>query len=86
MVSHPNRSKSRGVNAQRIYDAFIDTPDLGKSSYLHDHYRRGIAGIMEPARANHLAHAAWSAGRDTAAIKVAAPSNRGSSPVRNIGE
>ena len=55
------------MDTARIYDLFRRSPDEGRSSYLHDHYRRGLLGVQEPPRSRTAAHAAWQAGRDTTA-------------------
>jgi hypothetical protein len=52
--------------AKRVYDLYRRTPEIGSSSYLHDHYRRGLLRISPPPRSQETAHAAWRAGRDTA--------------------
>lgn len=51
-------------DAEKVYRLYRDDPEAGRSSYLHDHYRRGREGIMEPDRQALRAHAAWRAGRD----------------------
>lgn len=65
-MSAQDRSNARG--AESVYQLYRNDPESGAASYLHDHYRRGLAGIMEPSNDAHLAHAAWRAGRDTAAL------------------
>lgn len=53
-------------DAEKVYRLFRDTPDAGKSSELHNHYRRGRQEIMKPEPNQVLALAAWRAGRDAA--------------------
>ena len=48
-----------------IYRLYRDHPDQGRTSYLDNHYRRGLLGILPPERSRQAAHAAWRAGRDT---------------------
>jgi hypothetical protein len=48
-----------------VYRLYRESPDEGRSSYLHDHYRRGLLGTSPPERSRAAAHAAWRAGRDT---------------------
>ena len=58
------------LDTKLIYDMFRHTPDQGKGSYLHDHYRRGLLGVHEPETTREAAHAVWRAGRDTASEKA----------------
>lgn len=51
--------------ADTVYDLFRHAPDEGRSSYLHDHYRRGLIDVLPPDRSQVAAYAAWRAGRDT---------------------
>lgn len=51
---------------QLIYELYRHRPHVGKSSYLHDHYHRGVAGIMRPPSGARFADAAWRAGQDAA--------------------
>jgi hypothetical protein len=53
--------------SDKIYDMFMADSDSCRSSYLYDHYQRGMQGIMKPAKSQKLALAAWRAGRDTVA-------------------
>jgi hypothetical protein len=48
-----------------IYQMFCDDPEAQRSSYLHDHYRRGRQGIMKPDGPSPALEA-WKAGRDSA--------------------
>lgn len=72
--------------AEKVYRQYRDDPDGGKRSYLHDHYRRGLAGIMEPSKKAKLAHAAWRAGQDkTEADRPKADQTTGLQPGRLLG-
>ena len=51
-------------NVHTVYRLYRERPEEGRSSYLHDHYKRGRQGIMKPH--GQLALAAWKAGRDAA--------------------
>jgi hypothetical protein len=54
----------RTAAAEATYRLFFERPDDGESSYLHDSYRRGLAGLRAPPRSHVLQRAAWEAGRD----------------------
>jgi hypothetical protein len=49
---------------EKVYRFYRDTPKPPARGHLYDHYKRGLAGIMEPSKTAKLAHAAWQAGRD----------------------
>jgi hypothetical protein len=59
-----------------VYRMFRDDPEAHRSSYLHDHYRRGLQGIMEPDKGAVSAHDAWRAGLDSAAASTIAAGQR----------
>jgi hypothetical protein len=52
--------------AAQVYALFRGEPPECRSSYLHDHYRRGKLGVQRPGREQVAALAAWKAGRDDA--------------------
>jgi len=54
------------IDVKTIYDLYMTDPEAGRSSHLHNHYRRGLLEILPPERSQQAAHAAWRAGRDTA--------------------
>jgi hypothetical protein len=56
--------KLNEVDPDPIYRLFRDHPERGASSYLADHYKRGLQGVMKPD--GYPALSAWRAGRDTA--------------------
>lgn len=58
------------ASIDRIYKLYRHDPDAGRSSYLHDHYRRGREGIMRPTPEQARALAAWKAGRDAAKAEL----------------
>jgi len=51
--------------ADTVYDLFRHDPEKGRSSHLHNHYRRGLMDVLPPGRGQVAAYAAWRAGRDT---------------------
>jgi hypothetical protein len=53
-------------DAEKVYRQYLTDPAAGKSKYLHDHFRHGLAGMAEPLKSQVLAHAAWRAGREAA--------------------
>jgi hypothetical protein len=68
--------EARWLSAAGVYEIFRETPHRGESSYLYDHYKRGIQGIMKPDAKKRLALAAWQAGADTAARSLKTESSQ----------
>lgn len=56
-------TREQKKKAKAVYNLYRKTPWDGESSYLHDHWQRGVLGVMEPDKKAYLAHAAWRAGR-----------------------
>jgi len=52
-------------DTEKIYKAFRENPEEFKSSYLYNHYKRGLVGIIKPTASEKNALAAWKAGRDS---------------------